>query len=90
MNALVTFQQCSLFRHVISNEGIQTDGCKVEPINNWPIPVMVTKLQSFLGFTNYYQHFIKGHAKVTHPLYDQICGDNAAHKKKKIQWMEEF
>ena len=37
----------------------------------------------------YYRQFIKGYAKVTHPIYDQISGDNAAHKKKKIQWMKE-
>ena len=50
---------------------------------------MGTELRSFLGFTNYYRCFIKGYAKVTHPLYDQISRDNAAHKKRKIQWMDE-
>ena len=43
----------------------------------------------FLGFTNYYHCFIKGYATVTHPLYDQISGDNATQKKKKILWTEE-
>ena len=47
------------------------------------------ELRSFLGFTNYYLHVIKGYAKVAHPLYDQISGDNVAHKKKQIQWTEE-
>ena len=50
---------------------------------------MVTDLWSFLGFTNYYSHFIKGYTKVTHPLYDQISGDSATQKKKKILWTEE-
>ena len=50
---------------------------------------MVTDLQSFLGFMNYYHHFIKGNAKVTYPLYDQISGDNATQMKKKVMWMEE-
>ena len=76
-------------RHKISKEGIWTDGYKVEAIKNWPIPVMVTKLQSFLGLTNYYQHFIKEYTMVSHPLYDQISGNNATLKKKNIQWMEE-
>ena len=38
---------------------------------------------------NYYHHVIKGYAKVVHPLYDQISGDNATQKKKKVMWMEE-
>ena len=38
---------------------------------------------------NYYHHFIKGYAKVAHPLYDQISGDNATQKKKKVRWTED-
>ena len=53
---------------------------QVEVIKNWSIPNMVSDLQSFLGFMNYYYHFIKGHAKVTHPLYKQISRDNATQK----------
>ena len=75
--------------HEISKEGIQTDDHKVKAIKNWPIPSMVTELQSFLGFTNYYHHFIKGYAKVICPLYDQISGDIATQKKKKAIWTEE-
>ena len=75
--------------HEISKEGIQTDGHKVKAIKNWSIPIMVTELRSFLGFTNYYRHFIMGYTKVAHPLYDHISGDNAAHKNWKIQWMDE-
>ena len=69
--------------HVISKEGIQTDGHKVKAIKNWPVPITVTKLRSSLGFTNYYRCFIKGYAKVVHPLYDQISRDNAAHKRER-------
>ena len=46
---------------------------------------MVMEQRSFLGLRNYYQYFIKGYAKVIHPLYDQISGDNTAHEKKKSQ-----
>ena len=38
---------------------------------------------------NFYQCFIKGYTKLACLLYDQISADNAAHKKKKIQWTEE-
>ena len=50
---------------------------------------MVSELWSFLGFTYFYHHFIKGYVKVACPLYDQISGDNTTQKKKKISWMEE-
>ena len=75
--------------HVILKEGVQTYGCKVKDIRNWPVPIMVTKVRSSLGFTNYYRCFIKGYTKVTHHLYDQMSGDNTAPKKRKIQWTEE-
>ena len=67
--------------HEISKAGIQTNGQKVKAIKNWPIPVTVTELWSFLGFTKYYRHIIKQYAKVTCCIYDKISGDNAAHKK---------
>ena len=75
--------------YIISKEGIQTKGCKVKAIRNWPVPIMVTELRRSLGFTNYYRCFIKGYAKVACPFYDQISTDNRAHKKRKIQWMNE-
>ena len=75
--------------HEISKNGIQTDGHKVKAIKNWAVPIMVTELRSFLGFTNYYRCFIKGYAKDALPLYDQISSNNATHKKWKIQWTDE-
>ena len=65
------------------------DGHKVEAIKNWPVPITLIELRSFLGFANYYRCFIMGCTKVTCPLYDQFSGDNAAHQKRKIQWMDE-
>ena len=76
--------------YIILKEGVWAIGCKVKAIRNWPVPITVTELRSFLGFTNYYRCFIKGYAKVTHHLYDQISGDNAAHKKRKIQWTGKY
>ena len=44
--------------HVISAEGIATDEGKIEAIKNWPTPITVTDVRSFLGFTGYYCRFI--------------------------------
>ena len=84
------FQEKShLSRDKISEEGIWTDDCKVEAIKNWLIPNMATELWSFLGFMKYYHHFVNKYAKVTHHLYNQVSGDNATQKKKKVRWTEE-
>ena len=75
--------------HVISKEGLWTDNHKVEAIRNWPVSITITELRSFSGFTNYYRYFIKGYAKGVCPLYDQISGDSAAHKERKVQLTDE-
>ena len=48
--------------HVISAKGVATDEGKIEAIKNWPTPITVTDVQSFLGFTGYYCRFIPKYA----------------------------
>ena len=66
--------------HVVYDKGIQTDPKKVEAIQKWHIPTNITKVCSFLGFTNYYCTFINKYAQVAKPLYKLISGENAARK----------
>ena len=63
--------------HVVSKIGIY-DPKKVEAIHKWPVPTNVTEVRSFLGFTNYYQRFIKKYVQVVKPLYKLIFGENAS------------
>ena len=49
----------------------------------------VTQVQSFLGFCNYYQKFMKHYAQVPKPLYQLILGDNAKAKKREVEWSKE-
>ena len=63
--------------HIVSLEGIATDPAKIETIQNWPVPKMVTDVHSFTGFTNYYRKFIKGYAKIACPLHELTSGENA-------------
>ena len=44
------------------------------------------EVRSFLGFTNYYQWFIKKYAQVAKPLYKLISGENASKKSNPIKW----
>ena len=89
--------KCELFKtsllylgHIVSEEGIRTDPKKIEAIFQWPVPVTVTNVQSFLGLTNYYRRFLKGYAKITRPLTNLISGENADKKKALVMWTSEY
>ena len=75
--------------HIVSAKGIETDPKKVEAVRNWTVPKTVTDVRSFLGFTNYYSQLIKDYAKVARPLNTLISGENAAKKKKLVEWDEQ-
>jgi len=41
---------------------------KIRTIKEWKEPTNVKGVQSFLGFANFYQHFIRVYSKITTPL----------------------
>ncbi|MBW0559417.1 hypothetical protein O181_099132 [Austropuccinia psidii MF-1] len=49
--------------YVVSSQGLKMDQAKVQKILNWPPPRNLKALQSFLGFSNFYRHFIKNYSK---------------------------
>ncbi|MBW0571940.1 hypothetical protein O181_111655 [Austropuccinia psidii MF-1] len=49
--------------YVVSSEGLKMDQAKVPWILNWPPPRKLKALQSFLGFANFYHHFINNSSK---------------------------
>ena len=53
---------------VIGNGEIHMDPKKVEAIQAWPEPKNLTNVQSFLGFYNFYQQFIKNFSKIARLL----------------------
>ena len=55
---------------VISHGHLQMDPEKVSGILKWPQPHNVKKVQSFLGFCNFYHQFIKDYSAITWPLFD--------------------
>ena len=85
--------KCEFFRarlkylgHIVSLEGIATDPAKIETIQKWPVPKTVMDVCSFTGFTNYYHKFIKGYAKIAHPLHELTSGENAKWKHRPVKW----
>ena len=51
---------------------------KTKAISNWPIPITVTDVRSFVGFTNYYRWFIHKYAYTGRPLKLLTSGENAS------------
>ena len=82
-------QKLTYLGHVISKNGIQTNSKKVGAVHKWPVLTNVTEVQSFLGFTYYYQRFIKKYAQVAKPLYRFISGENTSKKQKLVKWDSE-
>ncbi len=53
---------------IISKNSICIDPIKIAGIAEWPTPTKKRELQSFLGFMNFYQKFIKNYSKVIKAL----------------------
>jgi len=54
--------------YVVGSSGIKMSTTKVDAVLSWKAPNSVTEVQSFLGFANFYQRFIKDYSKVARPL----------------------
>ena len=52
------------------------DPVKLNGIASWPTPTKVKEVQSFLGYTNFYHHFILDYSTMTCPLLDFIKKDH--------------
>ena len=88
--------KCELFKtslfylgHIVLEDGIITDPKKVEAVRQWPVPVTVTNVRSFLWITNYYRRFLEGYAKIARPLNNLISRENADKKKTLVEWTPE-
>jgi len=66
-----TFEQPTIeYLSLILSEGcIEMDLVKVAGIRDWPTPRNVTKVQWFVGFINFYQHFVQDFSHVAQPLH---------------------
>ena len=55
---------------IISHNSVAMDPVKVAGVAEWPTPMNKKEVQSFLGFTNFYRHFIRGFSEHVRPLFD--------------------
>jgi len=56
--------------YIIGREGIKMSTEKVEAVLGWKTPQNLTEVQSFLGFANFYRHFMKDYSRVARPLME--------------------
>lgn len=83
--AKCTFAENSLrfLGFVISAEGIATDPTKIEAVKNYPTPMTVKDVRSFLGLIGFYRKYVKNFAIIAHPLSTLLK------KEAKFEWSDE-
>ena len=62
-------KQVQYLGHTISDRGISPDARKVEAVKNFPKPIDLKSLRSFLGLASYYRRFIPGFSAKVNPLF---------------------
>ena len=60
--------QCTYLGHVVGNGVVKPEATKLHTIKQFPLPTMKKQVQSFLGLTGYYRHFIPNYATIAAPL----------------------
>ena len=58
--------------HIVSSDGIRPDADKTAALTDWPKPITLRELKSFLGFAGYYRRFVKDFSKIVKPL-NKLC-----------------
>jgi len=60
---------------VISENKVKMDPVKVTGVHDWPTPENRTDVQAFIGFVNFYYHFIRDFLTIARPLFDLTHSD---------------
>ena len=70
--------------HVVTAEGVKPDPKKVEVVQNWPRPVTVSDVRSFLGLANYFRKYIQDYSKIAGPLTNLTKGNISRNKGRSM------
>jgi hypothetical protein len=58
------YQEVKYLGLIISMEGIKMDPKKITTIQNWEAPHNLNDIHAFLGFANFYHHFVQNYSKI--------------------------
>ena len=75
-------EEIPILRVVVGKGQIQMEQEKIKAVKKWKMLMKVKDMDSFLGFTNFYQRFIQNFSHTTKPL-------NELKGKKEWKWKEE-
>jgi len=62
---------------VILENTVAIDPVKIAGVRKWPTPESWTDVQAFVGFVNFYRHFIQDFSTIARPLFDLTRSDHA-------------
>jgi len=71
------WKRIEYLRLVISENKAEMDPVKVAGVRDWPTLENRTDMQAFIGFVNFYRHFIRDFSTIARPLFDLTCSDKA-------------
>ena len=75
-------QETTFLSLLVSTEGLKMNLWKIEVIIQWVTSMKLMKVQSFIGFCNFYRRFIKDFSKIVRPL------TRLAQKDTPFEWNE--
>ena len=73
----------------VGRDGIRTSPEKVRAILDWPRPLSMHDVRSFLGLASYYRKFIRGFSQLAKPLTDltrERPDGNGINEKSRVSW----
>jgi hypothetical protein len=75
-------EETKFLGHIVSVKGIRLDPKKVATVQEWPVPMNVHDIRSFLGLVHYFRKFIEHFASLAQPLI------NLTRAKTKWEWTD--
>jgi hypothetical protein len=55
---------------VVSKDGVDVDVSEIEFVQNWPVPIIISQVHSFLGLVGFYRCFVKDFSTIAAPMND--------------------